>query len=217
MDFCPKAFVIDYSDIINNMMVRFIEEHQDLFTRYNQDNGQVLYVFSGKLMKTRLSKIFSEYLSDEIDSIHREITDKFSKTFSTRHIYIIYGCSPGNNVLADDCMVFPEDRFSINEADIKIDFMNLEFVWNELFQRRIKMKNHGIMFVPNCRLNFQQMSNILTQIYGSIMLPYVRHGNLIEDVSNKVKFHFDGKMTSELKIVIEEVKDYVRERQRNNG
>lgn len=217
MDFCPRAFAIDYSDIANNMICKFVQDCGQSFS--SDGNGR--YVFSGKETRKILKELFSAYLSKELLSIAESINQHYSDKFATRHVYVIQSCDPEDNILSKGIHIDPlAERYSLKENDIKMDFELIGNIWNDLFDKRFKTKqlgrNYGIVFLKHSRLNFEQISNILRQMYDGIILPYGRNVDVLDDLNDSIDFKFDGRMTNEMKVAIGEVKDYVRQK-RNMG
>lgn len=214
MDFIPRAFAIKYCDILNNMVLDFFQDHGDFFSR--TENGT--YVFSGKNAKTRLAKIFTGYFSHEMENIASSIRENY-KDIATRHVFILQGSSPENNVLQNEFTgkIVPS-RYFLTEADIQMDFVLLEKIWDGIFDSRFRIKqikgrNNGIMFLRNQNLNADQIGNILKLVYGEVRFPYQRRKDILEDLSETTYYKFDGSKTmhDKLKMIVAETKDYIRQ------
>ena len=213
MDFIPRAFAIRYCDILNNLMVRFFQDHQNFFSR-NEDGT---YVFSGKNSKTRLTKIFSEYLAQEMDSIAKSIAENF-KDIATKHIFVLQGTSPENNVLMNQSTgKIVHERYFLSEKDIYMDFALLGGIWDKIFDKRFRIRqiqgrNFGMMFLKHQNLNADQLENILKLVYGEVKEPYSVEKHILYDIAETTQYEFDGSTTmhDKLKMIVGEVKDYVR-------
>lgn len=214
MDFIPRAFAIRYCDILNNMVLDFFQDHNDFFSK-NENN---VYVFSGKNSKTRLTKIFADYFSNEMAKIAVTIQENY-KDIATKHIFIIQGTSPEKNVLQNQFtgQVVPS-RYFLIENDISLDFILLEKIWNNIFDSRFKIKqvkgrNNGIFFLRHQNLNEEQIENILKLIYGEVKTFYKKNRDILQDMAETTHYEFDGSkiMHDKLKMIVKETKDYVRQ------
>lgn len=197
-NYCPIAFVIDYSDLLNECLIKFIDDYNHDFTMTIIDNHPV-YTYSGPKQLTYLTKIFNNYIDNTIDVFRRNIETRYSD-YDKKIIFIL-----STSVAIPDQL-----RYAINEPDIYLDLNLFDKCWTKIFNSRFKkMKVNQCYYVQHNELTVNYLIKILKLIYGT---------HLRLDYSETISRHFLIDSTSNLtlkinktkaKLLIDEVKQLI--------
>lgn len=183
LDYSPKAFVIDYSHVLDRSLIRFFREHNDSFTNVNG-----IYCLGKGFTKSKLKKLFEGYIKDDVSRIVSEIQAKEQYScFASKRVFIVGSCFPADNVIADKNK-FSDDMLKIKhylkEQDIKLDLVLFENIWAKIFSSMMKKQTtNGIMndsdirvfFVSNNNLDSRQMIGIIEQLFGKKSVHVLNH------------------------------------------
>ena len=216
MNFCPYAFCVKYSDIINNVIIRYFNEHSDNFTKIGNN-----YVLSKGCSRNTLTKTISKYIDSEVGDILATVYFDYKDTL-TKYIFVVDSGDIRNNINVLNVGIGDMDnipntnaiysrRFSLVEKDIIIDFPNFDKIFDNLFIKNFSKKSNlknKIFFVRHNQLSAIQLISIIKSKYGKIFEPYVVN-RVIVDVTELPTFKNISKCVKDVEIIINEVRDYL--------
>lgn len=199
IDLVPRAFAIRYPNVLNNCFGRFCDDFSEGF---RNENG--LYVFHKRMSEGKLESIFREYLSLEL----RRIVNDISQTWPTvvnKRIFLVFGRDP-----VDD-----NERFALNESDIRIDMAKLERVWKKIFNGWFKAKkDNNLFFISNNDLRSSEICNTIELVFGKGS--FVNCSRLVRSGHKDVlidRSEIDEGTSLDkerLKLVVKQAKDYIQ-------
>lgn len=161
-DFVPKAFIVNFADVVNNCLARFID---DFNSKFKKDKSG-LYVFNGKLSKAKYLVLFKKYFSFEIRRIFNDINAIWPNVVYKK-IFLTFGRLPVGN---DDLENTPYKgrRFEMVEKDVKIDLLTLEYVWETIFDTWLeKEHDNNIIFLHNAYFRSNELAKVIKLVFGA--------------------------------------------------
>lgn len=198
-NYCPIAFIIDYSDILNNCLLTFINDYNDYFTKTTVNNS-VIYTYSGPKQIKWLTTIFNNYIDNELEVFRRNIENQYINDVN-KLIYIL------------STTVTPKDnfRYSIKENDIYLDLNLFNKCWQKIFNKRFKSKSikSGTYYIQHNELPVKFLIKILSIIYGKNLKvdEYKNKNNFLIDNSNQITVTIDK---TKGHLLITEVKQLIK-------
>ena len=136
IDYRPLAFYISYATLLDNCLVKFIDDFNDDF---GYDDTNDIWILQRQLSKKKLEKIFSEYLSLELQRILLFVERKW-ESIPNKLFFI---CDNGLSL----------QNYYLEERDIAIDLESMKIVWNKIFSQWLKAgHDHNIVFCKHNEL-----------------------------------------------------------------
>ena len=150
LDFRPLAFFISYPKLLDNCLVKFIDDFNDDFG-YDEETG--LWILMKKISKSKLEKIFSEYLSLELQRILLYAERKWQNVPNK----LFFICDNGFGT-----------PYSLTEQGIAIDMQAMQSAWSSIFKRWFSTgHDHNIVFCKHNELrDFDWIYDVLQKYFG---------------------------------------------------
>lgn len=187
----PKINLIYYKNILDNVLCRFFEDCNGLFSK----DGD-LYVFSGRTSRTSLKKILTAYFIEELGKV---ITDY--DVLKPNYYFVIGSCLPCDNMLlshlSDERIPkklklfirqHPSIKYVLNEHDIKIDFEMFNGIFEEIFNgffgsRKKVLDSFGknktnLRFIKYENLDCYSLYRMVKDMFGKINVVNLHRKNL---------------------------------------
>lgn len=202
----PRAISVRYSQIIDNVLWKFIDQNNDSFKK----SGNI-YVFSRKLNAKDKKQIY-DLISEELTQI-KNLSDITYPDLKIKHIFIIQSCDPEHNLLTNKFTnQICKNRYSVSETDIKIDLNLIRKIWDNFFDQQFKKDQTEFFYIKHQNLNSEHLENILAKVYSRVMkIPYY-HKGILSDVSEEISYTYQHskELHDKLKLVISEVKQFIK-------
>lgn len=212
-DFCPKFFVIDYSKLLNDACSSFINNHNSDFI-VDKSFIDNIFVYAGTKSVVTIKKEFLQYIEKYIFEYIENCNAKFPN-LKIKKFIVIKSCNPSSNILKNDFNSLIKNQFEMVENDIKIDFLFFEKIWNTIFDKKFKkisekILNSDVFYLKHANLNFLQLKNIFERTIGKFVDEYQITKPCLIDMNTHTNFTVDSEHEKERKIVISEVKSFLK-------
>lgn len=181
-DFRPLAFFLSYPTLLDNCLVKFIDDFNDEFSYDEQSN---CWILAKRLSKSKLEKIFSEYLALELQRTLLFVERKWP-VFPNKIFFI---CD--NGVLTR--------KYFLQERDIALDLDRLQIVWDKIFAKWFAAgHDHNVVF---CKHNELSEIDWLFGILQDKVFGKKRVVDLTQDIKSGMKsaLELEHAYTSNLK------------------
>ena len=227
----PKYEVISYYKVVNDLVVKFIKDHESEFTKDSDS-----YVFSKNVTDCYLRKYFFRSFIDWI-----VLNTKQKSTIEPHYYFFVNNCKPKDNILLKikNGEYFPkklerliaEDgdvEFYLREKDVKIDIRRFNSIISWCFEflfenrgkfiRKIGEERSNVHLVQHRRLDYVTFKKIFRHMFGrkNVIKNQIDPENeklvnvnilLNTYIKNKVKLNSD----LEFKETVLEVENYIKE------
>lgn len=208
-DFCPKAFIIDFSKVLNNALLEFFRVYDSCFTKNVASDGKITFVYSGTISKSELKRIFKYFIDNELENAIKKYKQDYDNIYFKKY-FVINSCHPSQNILKYN--VDPDScKYFLQENDILIDLSVLESVWNKIFDKFFKSrKTSDVVFIKHNNLNTDQIKQILILIFkGSVIDDYNVKQKCLIDINEIETFQIPADEKAKRELVIQEVKEFI--------
>lgn len=194
-----KFRLIYYKALVDRCFDRFFGDYDHQF----QKDGS-FYVFTENWTQHRIQKVFSQYLSLELQHL------AVPYSFQAPDYYIVIGsCTPKDNILLSGKMLqlyFPKKldkiisgdaqlKYFLKERDIKLDIQLFNSAIESLFVKlfsskdyvcKLLGKNYGnVIFVKNSKLDCYTLFKTIKHLYGKSNCQNV-HKEKLYDMKNLI-------------------------------
>lgn len=137
IDFRPLAFYISYLDLLDNCLVKFID---DFNTDFGYDSDTGCWILYRNYSSKKLEQIFSEYLALELQRLIFLVERKWQNVPNK----IFFICDNGS----------PNSEYYLTEPDIALDLNKLKLIWNRIFSKWYAVgHDNNIVFCKHNELN----------------------------------------------------------------